>query len=296
MNKSITKKTLEQYNINGELSIKKFEDGMTSTSFSVSTKNKNYVLKMFTHNNKFDDIMLRIDYVNYLYANNFLTNKIIQNNDGQFLTTNKEFTGFLMEYVEGSTIPWEKIAETTAKELALFISKLYKLSLKYYKKNSASFSTNNKYTTKIDRAMKNNIYFINIRKSVIHSDISRENVIVNGKKVKAIIDFDDLQPNYLIWDYSTLLTQLFVTKTYGIDWDALKAFHTEFIKNFKWNKNELAAIIPLMIHRNKVIYKEFADESVQNKKIQSILKSVECKIQLIQSENKNLADIFLQLK
>lgn len=285
---------LKQYALIDKISAQKFNEGITATSLSVNTKNKKYVLKIFTNDNKFDNIMRRINYVNYLYANKFSTNRIIKNKSSQFLTRDKKCMGLLMEYVKGSTIPWEKIAQATARELAFFVSNLYKLSLKYYKKNGDSFSSNDNYTLKIDRVMKKNIDFVNIRKSIIHSDISRENIIVNGKKVQAIIDFDDLQLNYLIWDYSILLTQIFITKTYGIDWDALKAFHTEFIKNFKWNKNELAVIVPLMINRNKVIHKEFTDKSVQNKKIQSILKSVEYKIKLIKNENDRLTSIFLQ--
>ena len=287
---------MKRYNLDEDISIKKFEEGINATSFCVSTKNKNYVLKILADSEKPKDILLRIDFINYLCKNKFSTNKVIKNKNKEFITRDNGRMFLLISYVDGDTIPWEKIAITTAKELAIFVSKLYKLSLKYHNKNNISTTLDAEHLAGLSNAMKKNVDFNNIRKSIIHSDISRENILVNGKRIKSIIDFDDLQTNYLIWDYATLITQVFVTRTYGIDWEALNSFHDEFSKNFKWNTDELSIIIPLMIHRNKLIYNEFSKKYPQSKKVQSIMNSVKHKTKLIKDDTGRLSDIFSPLR
>jgi Ser/Thr protein kinase RdoA (MazF antagonist) len=292
MNKTGAIKLLKQYSIGDVASITKFINGLNGSTYLIVTENKKYVLKIQPRKNKGSDIIQYIDFLNYLRKNNFSTNKLIRNKDGKFLTSSNASIGMLMDYIDGTTMPWQQITNANAKKLATIISSLYKLSIKHTKEQKIADKFSDKHFTKIGKVIDHNIPkkadLAKIRTSIIHSDISRDNIILSNGKIKSIIDFGDLHIDYLIWDYATLLTQVFVTKTYGIDWNALKTFHHKFSKNFKWNKDELATIIPLMIYRNKMLHNELFKKYAPSRKNTSIMKSVKHKEQLIRENAEKL--------
>jgi Ser/Thr protein kinase RdoA (MazF antagonist) len=206
----------------------------------------------------------------------------------------------LWEHIPGVSVSGQ-IKESLAVDLAKKLSK-YHLKNKEFldaipaKDDYVTENTNLDSKTKQEldnsnKKIKSIDGFSEMRKTVIHSDLTRQNVFVNSGKTKVLsfIDLGDCHIDFITWDLAVLITHIFISKTYGVELKPLSAFLNEYKKNVKLSDVEKKSIIPFMIIRNIKLIKETSDLLTQRKEkedieeLNSINNSVTEKIQLIKN-------------
>ena len=67
--------------------------------------------------------------------------------------------------------------------------------------------------------------------SLLHFDLTKNNIFINSKKEITIIDFDDAKYGNSICDVAIFIANLFFSKTRGVDLDGMKLFLNEYYNN-----------------------------------------------------------------
>jgi Ser/Thr protein kinase RdoA (MazF antagonist) len=307
INKNIISLYLNHYKLSDATS-KIISDGLNGGVFLIKHKNKKYVLKI---QNKSSNIETEIQFNKYLNDKKIPTAKIIKNIEGELVTTIDETCGSLFKFCTGEQISWNNLGIAFSKNLAKTVAKMHLLTA-----NNTQIKAKNYNKCRIDSLVGlSNINIINkckeinnsieglilsnFRQGLIHSDLTRQNILVtkNKKNIQAIIDFGDTHYDYIIWDLAVLITHIFITKTYGIDWVALSAFIKKYYSIFLPTEQEIEAIIPFMKIRNINLAIEVnrltKNKKGNLKKLLSIENSVMTKIDII---NKNQIRLLKLLK
>jgi len=284
---------------------KPINNGLSSFAFMIAHKSKKYILKIY---NKNSNIETEVQFGNYLHKEGVPTAKIIKNSKGRLISEIDGLSGALFEFCDGEPVKWGAISSAFSENLAVIAAKMHFLMLNntqipgkdYHgcEIGSAAGLSNIKIIQKseeISDAVKN-LVFSNLRQGLIHGDLTRQNILAakDRNKVKAIIDFGDAHYDYLAWDLSVLITHIFITNTYGIDWKALSAFIKKYYSLFPLSKQDIDAIIPFMKIRNLNLAIEVnrlaSDNNKNTKELISIENSVMEKLDIIKSNQKHLLE------
>ena len=132
---------------------------------------------------------------------------------------------------------------------------------------------------------------------MIHADLARENIFLDESHthVRAIIDFGDAHFDYLTYDIAALLTQVYVTKSWGIDFRAIEEFMGVYLKQNPLGRRELQTIVPLMKLRNLGLLHEIEQKlqkgNPDSMSLESIRQSLEIKLRLLEEQGTHLEDI-----
>jgi Ser/Thr protein kinase RdoA (MazF antagonist) len=139
------------------------------------------------------------------------------------------------------------------------------------------------------------------RQAMIHGDLARENIFLTEhlSSVKAIIDFGDSHYDYITYDIATLLTQVYVTKSWGIDFQGIKDFLTSYKQLNTLRHDELKTILPLMELRNRGLIQgvdqRLKGYSTNRSTLESIKQSLGVKIQLLEKQGQQLENLILSV-
>ena len=68
----------------------------------------------------------------------------------------------------------------------------------------------------------------NKRKTLLHFDLTKSNIILDGNNDIAIIDFDDAKYGSAVYDISILISTFFFSKKRGIDIEGMNKFIDEY--------------------------------------------------------------------
>ena len=146
-----------------------------------------------------------------------------------------------------------------------------------------------------------NINTNDFRKSLIHGDLTRENILTTSDKrhVDAIIDFGDSHNDYIAWDLAVLLTHIFITKTYGIDFPALKTFIDTYNYYLPLPKEESWSLIFFMKIRNlnlaiEVNSLQKIQPMINKDELISIENSALTKLEMIEDNKQKLQNILFR--
>lgn len=305
INEKIIKDFLESYNL-GRASFKSVDEGLSSFALLVIDKDKKYILKIY---DKKSNIETEAKFGKFLDDNNVPVAKIIRNTDDDLISSVDNFKSILFNFCEGEPIKWENISNLLSENLAETVAQMHSLmmdnnsiSAKDYRMceiSSSSGITNQKIAEKIEEVKKerNEIDLSNSRIALIHADLTRGNILTNKDRnsINAIIDFGDAHNDYIAWDLAVLITHVFITKTYGIDWNALSTFIKKYYSLFPLLKNERNLIIPFIKIRNINLAVEVnisAKKDKENiKELLSIENSVMKKLDLVEKNQSRLAEI-----
>ncbi len=235
--------------------------GLSSFALMIASKDKKYVLKLY---NEDSNIETETKFGHYLYGKNIPIARIIKNLKGQIITAIGNLHGVLFEFCTGEPISWGDISLDFSVHLAEIMANMHSLML-----NNTKIPAKDYCKCKIDSVMglsnikiiqkskdvENSIKdlsLLGLRRGLIHSDLTRQNILATKDRndVDAIIDFGDAHYDYLVWDLAILITHIFITKTYGIDWMALSGFIKKYYALFPLNEHEIEAIIPFIRIRN----------------------------------------------
>jgi homoserine kinase type II len=88
-----------------------------------------------------------------------------------------------------------------------------------------------------------------LRKSVVHGDFNRGNLLIKNQKLNAIIDWDDAHEDFVVQEVSNFITMSFINKEGKVDYKKAKLYMKDFEKHFKLNAHERKAIYFFIKHR-----------------------------------------------
>jgi len=305
---------LRDYEISSNAKISYLQGGIENINLLIEDGIKKYVLRIY-NNKKINVIKSEIEIIQYLHEKNIPTPIIYQNSKGKYYQKVDDTYAVLFSFVSGKHIPTKPIKGTLAKDIGFKLANMQKelINFKPTYKRKCSYANdisefNGKYKS-INTYVKNKreliikeikkIVITKLRKSTIHSDITRENILIKGNKVASFLDFDDFHKDYIVWDTAIAITQLFITKTFGIDWNGLNEFLKGYTKVMNLNEYEKEAIIPFLKLRNfrlamQVNYMRNVGRE-KNKHLKSIEESVLNKMNQIEKNEKKLKKIILSI-
>lgn len=211
------KKTLAQnYKIETD-SIEKNEDSTDGNVYIVKNK---FVVKIYDDLNHVKS-MIKIH--NLLDENKINAPKIIVNKFGDGyseLLDNKYIVVYT--FIDGQPITWDKntgrLNEDTIKSIANILKKIHSIT----------------------RNMELPLQRVEFEKSsedcsLLHFDLTKNNIFINSKKEITVIDFDDAKYGNSICDIAIFISNLFFSKTRGVDLDGMKIFLNEYYNNDEKN-------------------------------------------------------------
>lgn len=188
------------------VSIFKNEDSSVGNVYNIKTVDNKYILKIYDN----------INYVNnmigiYNYLKDMYIPQIIATKDGKYFSKYNNSYIVIYSFLEGtriSEITLDNDIELIAKE----VRKLHDLtSNKKFNLETIDFADNLK------------------RQSMLHFDLTKDNIFVHGDKV-GFIDFDDAKYGDSVCDVAILLSLLFVSKRNGVNNKGIRLFLDNYYK------------------------------------------------------------------
>lgn len=208
--------TIKRYYNLDIISIKKNEKSTDGNVYNIITLNNRYIAKIYDNINKANSMILLHNYLETMYIP-----RIVKNNSGHYLTKYNDKYIIIFTFLEGMQI------STLIKENnGIYSDDDIKLIAKEVRKMHDLTSDKNFSLDKIEFA--NNLN----RKSIIHFDLTKENIFITNKQI-GFIDFDDAKYGDSVCDVAILLSFLFISKKRGIDNKNINLFLDSY-----YNKNE----------------------------------------------------------
>lgn len=211
------------------LSINKNEDSTDGNVYNVKTSNNKYIIKIYDNLESATNMINLHNSLKDLYIP-----RIISTKDNSYLVEYNNKYIVMYSFLEGIQISKyikendNTYNEEVVRQIAKSLRKLHDLT------------ENNNFNLKtIDFA--NNLS----RKSVLHFDLTKENIFINNNEI-GFIDFDDFKYGDSICDVAILIAFLFISKKRGIDNKSINIFLDNYYKvgEKELKENELRYIKP----------------------------------------------------
>ena len=194
-------------------SIEKNEDSTDGNVYMVKDK---FVVKIYDDLNHVKS-MIKIH--NLLDANKISAPKVIINKFGNGyseLLDNKYIVVYT--FIKGNPIEWDKntrrLNEDIIKSIANILKKIHTVT------RNIELPLQR---VKFDQSNENC--------SLLHFDLTKNNIFINNKKEITIIDFDDAKYGNSICDIAIFIANLFFSKTRGVDLVGMNVFLNEYYNN-----------------------------------------------------------------
>lgn len=218
----------EKYHINVK-NIEKNNESTDGNVYMITTNNKKYVAKIY---NNIEHTNSMVSLHSKLKLNGINVPEIIQTTEKEKYSkiTNDNYI-VLYSFINGESIKAElkngKMNDKTIKSVAIEIRKLHKIT--YYE---------NEFKLNL-------IPFENksIRKSILHFDLTKDNILKDCNNQIAIIDFDDSKFGDSVCDIAILIVNLFISKKHGFYLEEMEKFLDEYYFNEIELKNREVPLI-----------------------------------------------------
>ena len=225
---------LSNYNLGKLKSSSLFTNGTVQTNILLKTDKNRYVLRYYKQGRSLNSVLFEINLINYLKRKKYPCPSVFKNSHGNFigLFNNKPYVIF--EFIEGEHLekPNKKQTNELIKKIAelQIITKNYKPVNKKYRLNYGIESCRDLATKEAEKIgttnsadklnwLKNELSKLvlpkSLAKGICHCDFHFTNVLFKNNKFNALIDFDDANYTYLMFDLVWLINP--------------------FKKSFEWN-------------------------------------------------------------
>lgn len=278
------------------------DDGVEGNTLVVTDEVHKCVIKFFDNHKQAETVAA---FQHQLYIANLLVPAVIPTNTGELTVKLGSTTIVMSEFIDGVTIGWGKefseLSGSISVSLAKALGNIHKASQSLPINIETGHSLDTEHIihqaeNRLDlgRLMED---LQNTRKAMIHADLARENIFLDEShtRVKAIIDFGDANFDYLTYDIATLLTQVYVTKSWGIDFKAIEEFMEVYLNRNPLERCELQTIVPLMKLRNLGLLHEIEQKlregDPDSMSLESIRQSLAVKLCLLEEQGTRLEDI-----
>lgn len=197
----------EKYDIEVEI-IKKNSQSTDNNVYEIFCHKNKYIVKLYnsiTHTNSMIKLYTKLS------SSGINVPKIIYTKEQEgYIQILEKFYIIVYSFIDGKEILWNEQNGKFDKEIIASIAgelrRLHKIM-------------NNEFNLPI-------LPFENKtpRKSVLHFDLTRHNIFENLDKTISFIDFDDAKYGDSVCDIAILITNLFFSKTRGVDIEGMKTF------------------------------------------------------------------------
>lgn len=273
--------------------VSQLSSNTSQTTMLVTNPTNQLVLKAFHDSQK---ATLVAEFQDYLHVAGLNVPAIVRTTDKKLYLENGTSSMVLMEYVEGHGIGWTDDTQTLGNALVTSIART--VAMMHQAALAFKFSVLPKGLVLMPHGIATEgLDDTDLRTAFIHADFTRENIIVTPSydAVASVIDFGDTMYGYLAYDLAVLLTQVFVTKTWGIDIHGIEMFMEEYSKLNPLSSAEQKVLVNFMLHKNHSLIDEIDhidDKTAEAKnRTQSIKRSAQAKIELILNSELQLRSI-----
>ncbi|MCR2820935.1 homoserine kinase [Lederbergia panacisoli] len=214
---------LSNYSLGNYLASAPFTTGTVQTNIKVQTTDGQFVFRYY-ENRSVQSVLFETNFLIYLSKHEFPSPKPFINKDGRFVGTYKEKPYVLFEYMEGehSNDP-NGIQKMQLIKLA---AKLHNISKNYtplYKEFRLNYNVkmcrelarqqSERFTTKtavekflwLEQELTQLTLPESLPKGICHADFHFSNILYKDEKCSALIDFDDANYTYLLFDLVVLI-------------------------------------------------------------------------------------------
>lgn len=263
-------------------SIEKPEAGIENNTYLIKFKKQKFVAKVYDNQDRADALA---NYQNTLHEAGVPVSAIVKTQTAELAASHNDQCIILCQFAQGEPIGWRKEFANMPGQLNRDIGQaLAKMHI------VGQGITNAKLTHALS-AINRFDNLKGVRRAVIHGDLTRENVFVDPitSKLTAIIDFGDAHDDYITYDIATALTQIYITKSWGVDLDGIKGFLAAYGACNRLTQHERQTIVPLMLFRNKILLHEIEHQLMQERNnhedLESILQSLQTKLRLLKEHS-----------
>lgn len=254
LNKTDFENILSEYDIGKYTYHKHIWYALDNTAYSLKTTKGKFLLKII-EKDKLGAIKYRIKVMEFVQERNIPIPNIIKTKKSKSLFIYRNKRILIQEFIKGKELNKynDKLIKNIAKNLGLLGNSLLKFKL-YGKftwhdpefkglvwkvKKIGNFDIE-KHETLLLKEIKK-IKKGRLRKSVIHADTGGSNFLIENNKLVAIIDWDDVHEDFLVYEIAVFISNTFVSSK-EIDKNGVKLFLKEYQKYIKLNEEEKKAL------------------------------------------------------
>ena len=206
-----------KYDINA-VSIDKSNESTDGNVFIVSEENGNkYVIKVYDNINHAKSM---VELHTYISKIGLKAPSIINNNENDSVIEEGNCYIVCYSFVEGVKLKETDLSTRRIEDIAKYLIALHSIKENIFNLNEVPY-----------RAREN-------RQSLLHFDITKQNIFINQNDTQdeiCFIDFDDAKFGPSVCDVAIAATNLFISKANGLDKDGMKLF----INAYYQDNNEL---------------------------------------------------------
>lgn len=226
-------KILSDYDLGEYKSSKPFTTGAVQTNFLLQTTKGKFVFRYYENRSQ-NSVLFESDLIKHLTDKNYPCPAQFKNKHGKFVCSYKGKPFIIFEFVDGRHLknPNEKQKIELVRKVAElqnimknFKPKNINYRLNYNVENCKELARKEAKKINTDNARKKLKWFENelsklefpksLPKGVCHCDFHFSNVLFKDNKFNALIDFDDANYTFLVYDLAALINP--------------------FVKSFEWN-------------------------------------------------------------
>lgn len=285
------------------LLIERPEDGIEGNTYIITAEKHKYVAKVYVDQQQAKVIA---EFQNTVHESGVPVPAIVKTQTGELVAKLNNQYMVLCEFAQGSPIGWRKefanMHSSLSHDIAKALAKMHHVGQSMTEvKLTHALSAVDRLSDFVDNDALNSLALHDlerVRQTMIHGDLTRENVFVDPatSNLTAVIDFGDAHYDYITYDIATALTQIYVTKSWGIDFDGIKDFLAAYTQHTSLTQNERQTILPLMMFRNIILLREIEHQLTQERSdredLESMVQSLQTKLRLLKEHNSEIKSIF----
>ncbi len=306
MNKKILIKLKEIKAFEHVDSLCSIDKGIDSKNYLILVDNKKYILKIYSSNNV-EEVKYELEILYKLNSDNKYNKYFPVVKEGIFYIGQKP--SIILEYIQGKTLSVKDINSLTLKKVAKIQARMHHSMSDYvpiHKKFRFSIFDftfvdffKNKDKELYSNIFKNEIFFLsqeskrienfNLRKSIIHEDFNKDNIIINKKCEIKLIDFGDSHRAEIVSDIATAIKELIINNK-GFNPILIKKYLDSYQDFFILNEDEINTL-PFLFRRraffmiNYLLYKQAQDNNIQ------LTKRIDLEIKVLKNLQKNFHSV-----
>lgn len=194
-------------------------DSTDGNVYLIKSNNNKYIFKIY---NSLEHTQSMIKLHNFLNENNLYVPRIIQTENKEYYKRYNDKYIVMYSFLEGMQLKniIQTVDNKTILKLAKEIRRLHDLT------ENVTFNLKH-----IDF----NLETESKRKSVLHFDLTKDNIFINKDKV-GFIDFDDAKFGPSVYDVAITISLLFLSKSRGAELDKIKTFIDSYYESDTQNK------------------------------------------------------------
>ncbi len=253
---------LSNYDLGELIDFHPITTGTVQTNIFLKTTSNNYILRYY-ENRPLKSVLFEVNLIKYLVSRQYPCPTPQRNSEGSFVGLHNKKPYIIFEFIHGEHI--ESPSENQRKQLIQLAADLQNISRNYrpfYKEYRWNYNSELCVHLAKTRAeeintpdsrdkmlwLKQEVSILILPRSlptgICHCDFHFSNVLFHNGKIRALIDFDDANYTYLLYDLACLMDP-FVSSFNWKDWD--KRYQAEDVFNFPEAKK---VVTEYMKHRS----------------------------------------------